>query len=382
MLNLPGNLTAETFLKQYWQQQPLFMPAALDRVRPAITRNELAWLATLDDVESRLIFVERSESHCRYRAETGPFDPEFLQNLPKRDWTLLVHDVEKHLPAMRALFQHVPFIPDWRIDDLMVSFAAPGGGVGPHKDNYDVFLCQGIGVRNWHFTGDDVREDPGASDELKLLSEFAGDEDIDTKEGDVLYLPPGAPHWGTARRACMTYSIGMRAPQVSDFSCVTGCSIPNEDEFYRDPDLEISESRPGYVSGAAAKRALLLLGLSANRQEEVAAALGRFATQPKDWLKPDGANAEETEGMLQTLRNGGRLQVHGMSQIAFDDRMIYVNGNSNELPREAATLVAQVCADRSLTRPPTDRVGQASMLRWMLEQGTFEIPENPRPYVK
>ena len=381
MLELPGNLTAETFLKQYWQQQPLLMPAALDRVRPAITRNELAWLATLDDVESRLIFVERSESHCRYRAETGPFEPEFLQNLPKRDWTLLVHDVEKHLPAMRALFQHVPFIPDWRIDDLMVSFAAPGGGVGPHKDNYDVFLCQGIGVRNWHFTSDDVREDPGASDELKLLSEFAGDEDIDTKEGDVLYLPPGAPHWGTARRACMTYSIGMRAPQVSDFSCVTGCSIPNEDDYYRDPDLGIGESRPGYLSSAAAKRALLLLGLSTNRQQEVAAALGRFATQPKDWLKPDGASAEEIEGMLQTLRNGGRLQVHGMSQITFDDRMLYINGNSNELPRDATTLVAQVCADRSLSRPPTD-VGQANMLRWMLEQGAFEIPENSRPYVK
>lgn len=357
------------------------MPAALDRVRPAITRNELAWLATLDDVESRLIFVERSESHCRYRAETGPFEPEFLQKLPKRDWTLLVHDVEKHLPAMRALFQLVPFIPDWRIDDLMVSFAAPGGGVGPHKDNYDVFLCQGIGVRNWHFTSDDVREDPGASDELKLLSEFAGDEDIDTKQGDVLYLPPGAPHWGTARRACMTYSIGMRAPQVSDFSCVAGCSIPNDDEFYRDPDLEISESRPGYLSSAAARRALLLLGLSTNRQQEVAATLGRFATQPKDWLKPDGANAEETEGMLQSLRKGGRLQVHGMSQIAFDDRMIYINGNSNELPRDAATLLAQVCAGRSLSRPPTD-VGQANMLRWMLQQGAFEIPENPRPYVK
>ena len=106
----------------------------------------------LEDVESRLVFVERSKNRCRYRAETGPFEAEYLQDLPKRDWTLLVHDVEKHLPAMRALFQHVPFIPDWRIDDLMVSFAAPGGGVGPHKDNYDVFLCQGIGVRNWRFT--------------------------------------------------------------------------------------------------------------------------------------------------------------------------------------------------------------------------------------
>ncbi len=96
----------------------------------------------------------------------------------------------------------------------------------------------------------------------------------------------------------------------------------------------------------------------------------------KDWLKPDGSTAEETEGMLQTLRKGGRLQVHGMSQIAFDDRMIYINGNGKEIPRHATTLVAQLCADRSLSLSPNDVVEQASLLRWMLEQGTFEVPEN------
>ena len=125
------------------------MPGALDRVRPSMSRNELGWLATLDDVESRIVFIDRSATSSHYRVETGPFDTEFLQNLPKRDWTLLIHDVEKHLPAMRAVLQVVPFIPDWRVDDLMVSFAAPGGGVGPHRDNYDVFLCQGTGIRNW-----------------------------------------------------------------------------------------------------------------------------------------------------------------------------------------------------------------------------------------
>ena len=120
-----------------------------------------------------------------------------------------------------------------------------------------------------------------------------------------------------------------------------------------------------------------MLGLPTSRQDEVAEALGRFATQPKDWLKPDGASAEETEGMLHILHNGGRLQVHGMSQIAFDERMIYVNGHSKELPRHSATLLTQVCTERSLFLPPTECVGQASLLRWMLEQGTFEIPENP-----
>jgi 50S ribosomal protein L16 3-hydroxylase len=116
MLRLPGKLSAEKFLADHWQKNHLFMPQALDRLRPAISRNELGWLATLDDVESRLVFTNRSDGRVRYHAETGPFDEEYLAALPKRDWTLLVHDVEKHLPAMRKLLAHVPFIPDWRID--------------------------------------------------------------------------------------------------------------------------------------------------------------------------------------------------------------------------------------------------------------------------
>ena len=163
MLKLPGTLTAESFLDRHWQKKHLFVPGALPRVRPSVSRNELGWLATLEDVESRLVFTERSGDQVRYVAETGPFDADYLAALPRRDWTLLVHDVEKHLPAMRRLFAHVSFIPDWRIDDLMVSFAAPGGGVGPHTDNYDVFLCQGIGVREWNVSSDDIAKDPAAS---------------------------------------------------------------------------------------------------------------------------------------------------------------------------------------------------------------------------
>ena len=144
MLKLPGRLTAETFLQHYWQKKPLFMPAALQKVRPSITRNELGWLATLEDVESRLVFVDRGGPKVRYRTESGPFESHYLAALPKRDWTLLVHDVEKHLPTMRALFKHVPFIPDWRIDDLMVSFAAPGGGVAPFWCSMMSPQCDGL----------------------------------------------------------------------------------------------------------------------------------------------------------------------------------------------------------------------------------------------
>ncbi|MDH5240674.1 MAG: hypothetical protein OEW73_07815 [Gammaproteobacteria bacterium] len=375
MLTLPGKLTADTFLERYWQKQPLFMPRALPRIRPAITRNELGWLATLEDVESRLVFVDRSTHKRRYRVESGPFEPAHLQNLPKRDWTLLVHDVEKHLPAMRALFHHVPFIPQWRIDDLMVSFAAPGGGVGPHRDNYDVFLCQGTGVRNWRFTTDAITDDLEASDDLALLSEFESAADHDTNEGDVLYLPPGAAHWGTAKRACMTYSIGMRAPQVSDLSLAAG-HVKDGQQFYGDADLTADESVPGYISHRAAKRALKLLGLSSDRHNEAAKALGLFATQPKDWLKPDGLDETMAMDAMHRLQSGARLEVHGMALIAFDSERVYVNGSTRLLAPEDVPVVEEICTKRSLSSPASIVKPATDMLQWMLRQGAFEIPEN------
>jgi 50S ribosomal protein L16 3-hydroxylase len=353
VLKLPGNLTAETFLKRHWQKRALLMPAALARVRPSITRNELAWLATLPDVESRLIFVDRTAAQTRYRAETGPFDPEYL-----------------------ALFRHVSFIPDWRIDDLMVSFAAPGGGVGPHRDHYDVFLCQGIGVRNWKFTRDEVLENPQASDDLSLLDEFTGEQDADTVEGDVLYLPPGVAHWGVSKRACMTYSIGLRAPQVGDFSTLLKKSTAITDDFYRDPDLTIDEARPGYIAEKAAKRASALLDLPAARQDDVARIIGEFATQSKDWLAPECATPEEAEMLLDYLRKGGGLRVHGMTQIAFDDRNVYVNGKNRELAQYHTALVADLCANRVFRGSARKTDDAADLLRWLSCVGTFELPEN------
>jgi 50S ribosomal protein L16 3-hydroxylase len=376
LLKLAENLTPEKFLHQHWQKQPLFMPQALERIRPSISRNELGWLATLEDVESRLVFVERDGQRTRYRVESGPFEPEYLQELPKRDWTLLVHDVEKHLPAMRALFRHIPFVPDWRIDDLMVSFAAPGGGVGPHRDNYDVFLCQGIGQRNWQFTTKTIADDAGASDDLALLQEFEGDEQYDAVEGDVLYLPPGAGHWGSAKRACITYSIGMRAPQANDLNFLMNSDSADDDEFYRDPDLMLDEVKPGFISKAAAQRAVSLLGLTGSCETEVAAAIGQFATQTKDWLTPDAATADETESAINYFQSGGRLNVHGMALIAFDDRYLHINGTHREHTQGELGLIEELCVQRRLVGSVGKKDLHIDLLTWLLQQGAIEIPEN------
>lgn len=374
MLQLPGSLTAESFLARHWQKQALFMPAALARLRPAVTRNELGWLATLDDVESRIVFTERDGNRLRYRAETGPFDEEYLSALPRRDWTLLVHDVEKHLPALRKLFALVPFIPDWRIDDLMVSFAAPGGGVGPHRDYYDVFLCQGIGVREWRITDEDVPPDREASDDLSLTETFAGTM-YEAGEGDVLYLPPGVPHWGTARRACITYSIGMRAPQLSDL----GECLPDEETsnpFYEDPKLDIAEAAPGFISRAAAQRAALLTGASDAQQQTVAVSLGKCATETKDWITPETPTADEVAAALQLLAENGRLEVHGMTRIAWDHEHVYVNGRALQLSPTGVEFIAGICRTRRLDGPLPRDPDMVILAKWLLSSGAFEIPGN------
>jgi 50S ribosomal protein L16 3-hydroxylase len=373
MLKLPGRLNAEKFLDRHWQKEPLFMPQALQRLRPAITRNELGWLATLEDVESRLVFTDRDGDRVRYRAETGPFDPDYLVDLPKRDWTLLVHDVEKHLPVMRGLFKYVPFIPDWRIDDLMVSFAAPGGGVGPHRDNYDVFLCQGIGVRDWHLSSDAVADDPDASDDLALTAPFAGSAHS-VREGDVLYVPPGVAHWGTATRACITYSIGMRAPQLSDLLA----GLPDTERlnpFYADPDLVVTESRPGFISSESVDRALRLVNQAEQNRDGVAAALGRYVTQTKDWITPDGASTAEASSVVKLISQGAKIDLHGMARIAWDERSIYVNGACLGRGETSAAWLESLCAQRTLNGPGSLPAESVKSLIGMLKKGAFDLPE-------
>ena len=350
------------------------MPQALQRLRPAVTRNELGWLATLEDVESRLVFTERDGDRVRYRAETGPFEPNYLVGLPKRDWTLLVHDVEKHLPVMRALFKTIPFIPDWRIDDLMVSFAAPGGGVGPHRDNYDVFLCQGIGVRNWHVSSEAVGEDPDASDDLALTVPFAGSAHT-VRQGDVLYLPPGVAHWGTAARACITYSIGMRAPQLSDLLA----GLPDAERlnpFYTDPDLDVAESRPGFIAPQSVERALRLLNQAEQNRDSVAEALGRYVTQTKEWITPDGASADEAQAVVKSVSQGAKISLHGMARVAWDQRNIYVNGACLPRGKTSSSWLESLCAERGLGRTGPLPVEAVESLVGLLKKGAFDLPEN------
>ena len=366
------------------------MPRALDDIRPSLNSGELAWLATQEDVESRLVFTHVRGKDTHYEVRHGPFQNDVLSSLPRRNWTLLVQDVEKHLPDFRALFAAVDFIPDWRIDDLMVSFAAPVGSVGPHRDNYDVFLCQGEGVREWHLGDKETVIEDTSSNDLSLLKPFVDQEPQAAGCGDVLYLPPGLPHWGIARDFCMTYSIGMRAPSLAELNAgaarlfdtmddvTTKSSASGADVFYEDPDLAANEAVPGFISTAAIGRAKELLHKSASLDEQqIAMILGSVATDPKAWLAPECLPDDEAKNVINELDQDANLSVHGMARIAFCEigtsGLIFANGYAKEVSPACLGIFRGVCKFRTATLGALCADVDTGLLHWLLTSGVFDL---------
>ncbi|HRN60119.1 MAG TPA: cupin domain-containing protein, partial [Chiayiivirga sp.] len=199
------------FLRDYWQKHPLLVRGAFPGFTSPISPDDLAGLSCEEGTLGRLI-VHRARGD-RWQVHSGPFPEDIFASLPERDWTLLVQDVDKWDPDVAALLQHFAFLPRWRIDDVMVSFAAPEGSVGAHVDQYDVFLIQGLGQRRWMIdAGPNPPQAFRKGVELKLLQHFTPTHDWVLEPGDMLYLPPGVPHHGVALDACLTLSVGMRAP--------------------------------------------------------------------------------------------------------------------------------------------------------------------------
>jgi 50S ribosomal protein L16 3-hydroxylase len=385
------DLSPDHFLADYWQKQSRFLRSAVDRPLPVLDANELAWLATQPDVESRLVFTDRTRDKVSYRVEHGPFEESALNALPAKDWTLLVQDVEKHLPDFREYFQLIPFIPSWRIDDLMVSCAAPGGSVGPHKDNYDVFLCQGEGTRDWLVSDDRSVPADLSAESLSLLEPFEPTEKQECRTGDVLYAPPGIPHWGIAKDLCITYSIGMRAPTQAElavgysriFSNEAGASFDDElnhdKTFYTDADLQACEALIGQIAIASARRLreqrLLDESLS---DEALITVLGSVVTDPKAWLDPDGASDKDVKQVLGGMQT---LRVHGMALITWcvtdAFRFVFVNGSARRIPEAALDLVEKLCVERvahaDVVQVLAEKPEGTEFIRWLLEQGIMDI---------
>jgi 50S ribosomal protein L16 3-hydroxylase len=322
-MNLPfplGDMPVETFLRDYWQKKPLVIRQAFPDFVSPVAADELAGLACEAEVESRLIaFDPASDS---WKMEQGPFAAERFSSLPERNWTLLVQAVDHWVPEAHALLRRFNFIPNWRVDDLMISYAVDGGGVGPHYDNYDVFLIQASGTRRWEFGGLYDEHSPKRDDApVMILPEWQAEESFDLQPGDMLYLPPRIGHNGIAiGDDCLTCSIGFRAPAIhemlSGFSDFMGERI-GHDERYTDADLTLP-SDPGEISAAALEKTRQRL-LSLFQDEALFSEwFGRLVTEPKyPELAAEDTDNVSHEDLLAFLDDAGELYQNEGCRLAW-----------------------------------------------------------------
>jgi 50S ribosomal protein L16 3-hydroxylase len=354
-LTLLGGLSAEAFLREYWQRKPLLVRQAVPGFESPLSPEELAGLACEEAVISRVVQERGAEGDWAVRH--GPFEEEDFLALPETHWTLLVSDVEKHLPELRACLEPFRFVPDWRMDDLMVSYAAPAGSVGPHVDQYDVFLLQAHGRRRWQIDTALVDEDNFLPDlELRIIRDFTPAQEWVLEPGDMLYLPPRIAHHGIAEGPCMTWSIGFRAPAWRDLMASwvdeRYASIPADDR-YGDAGMSVQEN-PGEITPEALRR--LIRGLRAaldTRDAELARWLGRHLTEPKAELLehlplPEPVSGDEARALLDRT---DRLERHGAARLAWirgeAGPILFVNGREHHMPPGCEPLVRLLCGEMS-----------------------------------
>jgi 50S ribosomal protein L16 3-hydroxylase len=383
---MPLGMPPSRFLTRYWQKHPLLIRGALAGWQVPITPEDLAGLACEETALARIVLRERKRAS--WTLQPGPYSEATFTNLPERDWTLLVQDVDKWDAEVAGLLDFVRFLPTWRIDDVMVSYATDGGGVGPHIDQYDVFLVQGIGKRRWSISTE--RNAPRGlrtGTDLKLLAEFTPTHDFVLEPGDILYLPPDIPHDGVAEGACMTFSIGMRAPAESelllDLAEHLAEQLPDT-RRYSDPDLRPARA-PGLIDSAALARVRAQLGPFAQRIKagELALWFGCMITRYRSAapITGDGppASLEQVRAMLLS---GRAVLRHPFARFAWiehgaEGASLFAAGHIVHCPR---ALAETLCANARIE--PDDAVLRDSSaltaLRDLLAVGCVQFARAPR----
>ena len=340
-----GGVSVVGFLGHYWQKEALLVRNAIAGFAGLFSAAELFAFARRDDVESRIVVREGA----RWSLAHGPFRRADFKALPARNWTLLVQGVNLVSPAGDALLRRFAFLPYARLDDLMVSYAAPGGGVGPHLDSYDVFLLQGFGRRRWRFgRQDDHALVPRLP--LPILRRFKPDRTEVLSPGDMLYLPPQHAHDGTAIDPCTTYSIGFRAAGATDLAAAFLDFLRDELHLpgrYTDPDLAPTRS-PAEIDAAMRRRcARMLKGVAWDRLT-IARFLGCFLSEPKPdvFFEPPVAPLPRAAFDARTAKRGMRLDLR--TQLLYDTTHVFINGTALPWPAIGAPMLKRLANARSL----------------------------------
>jgi 50S ribosomal protein L16 3-hydroxylase len=383
MKNLPlGELSLDTFLTEYWQKKPLLIRNALPGCQSPIAGDELAGLACEEGVESRLII--RDDLGERWELQHGPFSDETFLALPDTNWTLLVQAVDHWVPEAAKFLQLFNFIPSWRLDDLMISYASDGGGVGPHYDNYDVFLVQVGGRRQWEVGGLFDERSPRRSDTpVMILSDWEPEQRWILDPGDMLYVPPRVGHSGIAvGDGCMTCSVGFRAPShkeiLQEFSDFVSCQLSEEVRF-ADPDL-VPQTNPGHMTSGALHTVHRILRRYVDDQDMLAEWFGHYMTVPKFQQEETQVEAYFLED-VQAYASAGRLLTRKEgSRFAFQEHeretWLFVDGRIYLCPEGQADLVKKLCVDLTIDpKPFTQSEGNLQLLVDLLNRGSLYLSD-------
>jgi 50S ribosomal protein L16 3-hydroxylase len=342
-LTLLGDLTPAQFLSEYWHKKPLLIRQAIPDFKPLLSAEALFEMAANEDVESRLV----THFERKWQMQSGP-----LAQLParsRREWTLLVQGVNLHDDAADALLRTFNFLPDARLDDLMISYATDGGGVGPHFDSYDVFLLQAHGQRRWRFG---AQKDLSLVDgvPLKILRNFTPQQEFVLNPGDMLYLPPHIAHDGVAEGECMTYSVGFRAPAYHELAeaflqfMADSVDLPGR---YADPDLEPCK-HPAEISRAMLAQVAQEIDKVRFTEDDIAIFLGSYLSEPKLRTVFTPPQRPLPPGRFAQSAAKRGVALSRKTQMLYRGKHVFINGESFSAGRADKTALCLLADTRRL----------------------------------
>ncbi len=350
-LQLLGGLTPATFMRRHWQKKPLLIRQAIPGFQPLLDRGELLDLAAQEEVESRLVVQARPDGSQNWRFRHGPFGRKALPPFKQPGWTLLVQGVDLLDARVHALMNQFRFVPDARLDDLMISYATDGGGVGPHFDSYDVFLLQAHGQRRWRIGRQkDLSLQPDMP--LKILAHFEPEMEFVLNPGDMLYLPPRYAHDGVAQGECMTYSIGFRSSSKSELASELlqrlAEDVLDDDAqvLYRDPQ-QTAVAQSGAVPATLLEFARAAVADALRDPLALQRVLGEYLSEPKGHVHFDGGASTPATGTLTLDRR---------TRMLYDDRHIFLNGESFMAAGRDAKLMRGLADARTLSASDVKRL--------------------------
>jgi 50S ribosomal protein L16 3-hydroxylase len=348
MRKLSNPLDARVFMRRYWQRKPLLVRGAFPAFADPLSIREVLALAASPDAQSRLV----QKRGRRWSLEHGPFSPAKLKQLPRRDWTVLVQDTNHFSERAADLLARFAFIPHARIDDVMVSYAVPGGSVGPHVDSYDVFLLQGHGRRRWQVSRQSDRAFmPGLP--LRILERFVPEEEWVLEPGDMLYLPPNVSHFGVAESECLTWSIGFRAPTNDEIAKAFLDYLHDRTALegqYRDP-AEPPTAQPGQIPKRLAAHFERVIGSVRWSPAQVREFAGRFLSEPKAhvFFEPPPRGVPLARFIAEARRRG--IVLDARSRLLFSGSMFFMNGDAVRAGAVSARRLRMLADDRRLAAP-------------------------------